>query len=278
MTDNTEFREDNTEFREDNTEFREDNTEFIEDIKHTNTEINIKNSLFKLMNEYHIEGSAHDKLYNNIIYYPRQGLSQILSLNFLYNKIINLHGNIFEFGCRYGAKTTTFFNLKKIYEPYNYNRKIIAFDTFNGFCEIDNKDNTCQNQLLLTENNYSTTKNYENHLTNVMEAHQMNSPNSHIDQFEIIKGDASIKINEWLENNKHALASLVYFDMDVYKPTKECLNKILQICSKGTILCFDELNHQSWPGETLAVLEELNIKNYKIERCPFLMNMGFIEL
>jgi hypothetical protein len=30
--------------------------------------------------------------------------------------------------------------------------------------------------------------------------------------------------------------------------------------AKGSIIAFDELNHSKYPGETIAVLEELGIK------------------
>ena len=185
--------------------------------------------------------------------------------------------NVFEFGCRFGPKTSLFYNLKKIYEPYNYNRKIIAFDTFDGFATIDTKDENENNKSFITKNNYNVTKNYEE-LNKTMKLHEKNAPLSHIRQFEIIKGDASKTLMEWLDNNKHAIASLVYFDMDVYKPTKDCLHNILKICHKGSILCFDEINHKMWPGETLAILEELNILNYRIESNPFVSNMGIIIL
>ena len=38
---------------------------------------------------------------------------------------------------------------------------------------------------------------------------------------------------------------------------------------KSSIICFDEVNHPFWPGETLAVLEELGIRNIRLERFDF---------
>ena len=35
---------------------------------------------------------------------------------------------------------------------------------------------------------------------------------------------------------------------------------------KGAIVAFDELNAPNWPGETLAVMETIGIRNLRIER------------
>jgi hypothetical protein len=35
---------------------------------------------------------------------------------------------------------------------------------------------------------------------------------------------------------------------------------------KGGIIAFDELDNPIWPGETLAVLETLGIKNLNLQR------------
>jgi hypothetical protein len=248
---------------------------FNEHLTYTSNEKNIIEQLYekKINNKIPIS-----KSWNEIVFLPRQNLANIIGIEYIYKKIINSVGNIFEFGCRFGPKTSLFYNLKKIYEPYNYNRNIISFDTFDGFATFDEKDKNKNNKSFIKENNYNVTKNYEEELNEIMKLHEENAPLSHISQYQIIKGDASETLMDWLDSNKHSIASLVYFDMDVYKPTKDCLHNILKICHKGSVLCFDEINHKIWPGETLAILEELNILNYKIEGNPYICNMGIITL
>jgi len=58
----------------------------------------------------------------------------------LYQNIINVHGNIVEFGTRWGTNLALFESFRGMYEPYNYTRKIVGFDTFEGFSGIDGKD------------------------------------------------------------------------------------------------------------------------------------------
>tara|TARA_E500000178_G_C16947123_1_gene719370 strand:- start:431 stop:1177 length:747 start_codon:yes stop_codon:yes gene_type:complete len=241
----------------------------------TDNEINILDKLYIKKTNHNI---PVDKSWNELLFLPRQNLSMIIAIDYIYKKIINSVGNIFEFGCRFGAKTSLFYNLKKIYQPYNYNRKLIIFDTFDGFPSVDEKDKNDMNQEWVKEKNYNVTENYEDELDEIMNLHEKNAPISHIKQYEIVKGDVTKTLPNWLDDNKHSIASLVYFDMDIYKPTKDSLNNILKICHKGSILCFDEINEKNWPGETLAILEELNVLNYKIEVNPYACNMGIITL
>lgn len=38
---------------------------------------------------------------------------------------------------------------------------------------------------------------------------------------------------------------------------------------KGSVIAFDELNNDTWHGETIAVMESIGIKNLRIERFPY---------
>jgi hypothetical protein len=39
--------------------------------------------------------------------------------------------------------------------------------------------------------------------------------------------------------------------------------------AKGAVIIFDELNNDSWPGETRAVIDTMVLKTLRIERFPF---------
>ena len=152
------------------------------------------------------------------MYTPRQYLTQILVLDYLYKQILDVHGIIIEFGVRWGKNLTIMQTLRGIYEPYNYNRKIVGFDTFEGFQNVNEKDGTSN---IITEGSYSVTKNYEEHLSKLMSLQEQMNPISHITKFELIKGDASIKICEYLKDHPETIISFVYFDFNLYKPTKD---------------------------------------------------------
>ncbi len=187
-------------------------------------------------------------------------LGRILFANFLYEKIISYQGIIAEFGSRYGQNLNLFSSLRGIYEPYNRLRKIVGFDTFQGFVDVDKKD---QNNKL---GDYSVPENYYSELENILTKQEKFSPLSHLKKFELIKGDVSQTLPKYLKKNPHTIFAICYFDLDVYIPTKNVLSIIKNRLSKGTILVFDELNDEDMPGETEAFLEEINVNSISIRR------------
>jgi hypothetical protein len=246
--------------------------EKIKPISYSNKdELNVKKHLIKMLKESPI---PEDELLENFfLYTPRQYLTQILVLDYLYKQILDVHGIIIEFGVRWGKNLTIMQTLRGIYEPYNYNRKIVGFDTFEGFQNVNEKDGTSN---IIAEGSYSVTKNYEEHLSKLMSLQEQMNPISHMTKFELIKGDASIKICEYLKDHPETIISFVYFDFNLYKPTKDCLEAIKPHLTKGSILCFDELNHENFPGETIALKEVFSLDSIRIQRTPYSTTQSFV--
>jgi hypothetical protein len=170
-----------------------------------------------------------------------------------------------EFGVRWGQNLALFESLRGIYEPYNYTRKVIGFDTFAGFEGTSGKDGDSE---IIEEGAYSVTQGYEEYLSRLLEFHEKESPISHIKKYELVKGDAGRTIKQYLDNNKETIISLAYFNMDIYRPTLECLEAIKPRLTKGSLVGFDELNCPHFPGETLALDKAFGIGRYRLVRHP----------
>ncbi|MCA1293982.1 crotonobetainyl-CoA--carnitine CoA-transferase [Paenibacillus sp. alder61] len=197
------------------------------------------------------------------LYLRRPSLSRILYIHDLYKKIINVHGVIMEFGVRWGQNLALYESFRGIYEPYNYNRKIVGFDTFSGFIDVGPEDGG-----YVKAGDYSVSDNYELQLEEILNFHEMESPLSHIKKYELIKGDASETVSKYLKEHPETIISLAYFDFDLYKPTRDCLEAIMEHTTKGTILAFDELNYSKFPGETQALKEVIGLNTFAIQRSP----------
>jgi hypothetical protein len=224
-------------------------------------EIENRANFLKLLKESPIPDNEF--LSNLGLYLNRQTLSRILFMHELYREIIHIHGVLMEFGVRWGQNLSLFTSFRGIYEPYNYNRKIIGFDTFEGFPGVDIKDGEKVNA-----GDYSVTANYENYLEKILAYQESESPIAHKKKFDLIKGDATKTIKEYLKDNPETIISMAYFDFDIYQPTKDCLQAIKPHLTKGSILAFDELNCSAFPGETIALDEVLGINNFSIKRSP----------
>lgn len=236
-------------------------------------EINLRESFLNLYKESPIPES--EILSNLGLFTNRQLISKMLFLNELYQKIINTHGIVVEFGVRWGQNLSLFHSFRGIYEPFNHNRKIVGFDTFGGFPNVHEKDGC---DPIIQNNAYSVTNNYENYLTEILEYHQQESPIPHLKKYELIKGDASQTIHQYLEKNPETIIAFAYFDFDIYEPTYECLKAIKPHLTKGSILGFDELNCHAFPGETLALKEVFGLENIEIKRSPLSARESYIVI
>jgi hypothetical protein len=217
----------------------------------------------------------NEKLQNLGLFINRQSMSRILFFHDLYNKILNVNGIIMEFGVRWGQNMALFETFRGMYEPYNYSRKIVGFDTFSGFPSIHEKDG---NSEVTIPNAYSVTEEYDEYLENILNYHEMESPIPHIKKYEIVKGDASVTIHEYLKKNPETIISFAYFDFDIYEPTKNCLEAIKGHLTKGSIIGFDELNWHEFPGETLALKEVFGLSKFKIVRSPLCPSPSYIVI
>ncbi|MEP7108125.1 MAG: TylF/MycF/NovP-related O-methyltransferase [Ferruginibacter sp.] len=200
-------------------------------------------------------------------YIRRQDLSRFLAKNELFKLQLNLPGIIVECGCYAGAGTFTFGQLSAIYEPYNHTRKVVAFDTFEGFPSLAKQDkNSSRNyekgELFVHEN-------IEEEIKAGISLFDRNRPLSHIPKIMLCKGDAMQSIPGYIKENPHTIVSLLYLDFDIYEPTKIALETFLPRMPKGSVLAFDELNAASFPGETLALLMTLGIKNVQLMKTSF---------
>lgn len=217
-----------------------------------------------------------DELQENIgLFLTSKVYSRIKFMDFLYQQSVNLHGVVIDFGTRWGQNMALFSTFRGIYEPFNRNRKIIGFDTFEGFLGVDDKDGSSQ---MMETGKYSVTSDYQIWLESIMSLHEKSNPLEHIKKYEIIKGDAGVEIVKYLERHPETIVSLAYFDMDLYKPTKECLSAILPHLTKGSVIGFDELNAPECPGETLALQEVLGLSKYSIKRLPDTARTAYIVI
>ncbi len=227
----------------------------------TQNEIDGKENFCRLLRESSIPNG--ELLDNLALYLTRQNLSRINFMQNIYSKIVPVHGVIMEFGVRWGQNMALFSVLRGIHEPFNYNRKIIGFDTFSGFPDV-----SAQDSGVSKEGDYSVVPDWKNELENILDFHESNSPIRQKKKHELVEGDACKTLPQYFKDHPETVVALAYFDFDLYKPTKECLEALLPFITKGTVLAFDELNCPEFPGETIAVREVLGLSRYALRRDP----------
>ena len=200
------------------------------------------------------------------LFLPPRTLKRILYFSEIYEKILGVHGSIVQLGTRWGRDLTVLDSLRNILEPFNPARRIIGFDTFTGLKSVTANDNAREQPEFMSEGSLSTSDDHVEFLNRLLEVRKALAPLQGLNRTKIVVGDASETLRDYLNTNTESIIAMVHFDMDIYKPTKDCLELILPRMPKGAILAFDELNCSIAPGETVALHEVFGIRNVRIQR------------
>ncbi len=120
------------------------------------------------------------------LFLTRQQISRILFLHHVYQQIVDVHGVIMEFGVRWGQQLAVLQALRGIYEPYNYTRKVVGFDTFSGFVDVAPQDGRAEH---VEAGAYAVSQNYQEYLAKLLVTHEQESPIPHIPKWELVVGD-----------------------------------------------------------------------------------------
>lgn len=195
-------------------------------------------------------------------YVRRQHLKRFMALYEVFKMALPVKGSVVECGVFRGFGLMSWAKLSTILEPENLTRRIYGFDTFAGFPNVDGKD-----QSGFANANIGDLKSdsYQE-LNQLIQEYDKDRFLGHIPKVELVRGDISVTVHEFVKSHPHLMVSLLFMDCDLFEPTKAALEAFVPRMPKGAVLAFDELDNPIWPGETLAVLETLGIKNLRLQR------------
>lgn len=175
----------------------------------------------------------------------------------IYKKIVNLPGDILEFGVYKGTSLVRLLTFRDLLES-SASRKVYGFDMFGKFpddltLESDKKFvaqfegnggwgiSKMDLDTLLKEKNFSN--------------------------YELIEGDINQTITKFLQEKPNLKISLLHIDVDVYEPTLNILKGFWDKIVPGGILMLDD--YGTVEGETRAVDEFFSNTSTIINKMPF---------
>jgi hypothetical protein len=237
----------------------------------SDSEVNTQSRFTKLLK---LAPIPDDELLANLgLFLSSKNLSRLLFFYEIYKKILYTHGVIAEFGVRWGQNLSLMSALRGIFEPFNRHRKIIGFDTFEGFKGICDKDGyKCE----CADGSFGVSDQYESYLNRILSLQEELNPMSHIKRFELVEGDAVKTIPEYFTRHPETIISLAIFDFDIYKPTKAALEAVKPRLFKGSVLVFDELCDDIFPGETIALMDSIGLSDLRIRRYPMTSRISYV--
>jgi len=228
----------------------------------------VRMSYYERLNEYFQADpkSPIEKLVDFPKFVPNNMLARFLARYEIFKHCLDVHGVIVECGVFSGSGVMTFAQISSILEPYNQTRTIYGFDTFEGFPHVAEQDLGGKSSNLRVG---GLAEESDAGIERCAAIHEDFRLLNRQRQVRLIKGDICNTVPRFLEENPFAVVSLLSLDCDLYAPTKTALEHFLPRMPKGAVVMFDELCMAEYPGETLALIETIGVRNVRLKRLPF---------
>lgn len=191
--------------------------------------------------------SSQSFFYENAFYLTSKPsrFAKLLAHYELFKLTVDLPGDIVECGVFKGASFSRFVKFRNIFQN-THSKRVIGFDIFGKFPmpdeEVVREDMKSREQFIKESGEQSVSK------EKLMEFLKNYDSAENV---ELIEGDVSETIPDFLENNPDLKISLLNIDVDLYKPTLNCLTYLYDKVVKGGVVLLDDYN--GFPGATKAI-------------------------
>jgi hypothetical protein len=207
-------------------------------------------------------------------YVRRQHLKRFLALYEIFKLVLPVKGSIIECGVFKGFGTMSWAKLSAMLEPENLTRRIYAFDTFCGFAKVARED---ENPVAEVRRGGLSADSYDE-LQSLIAEYDRDRFLGHVDKVHLVRGDVLETLPKFFETYPHLVVSLLFRDMDLYEPTKRALELVVPRMPRGAVIAFDELDNPMWPGETLALLDTVGIRDLRLRRLDWDPYIAFAQI
>ncbi|HEY9760844.1 MAG TPA: TylF/MycF/NovP-related O-methyltransferase [Oculatellaceae cyanobacterium] len=212
------------------------------------------------------------------VYTRRINLLRFLAHFKLFEKTIDLPGDIIEIGVARGVSLFSWHKFIEIFHSNDTAKKIIGIDSFEGLRDFSEKDGAHDIKVSKTDGGFYGSS-VEGEIEMLAAWH--NNDNILAKQRVILKkGRVEDVLGPLLSERPGLRISLLHMDVDLYEPTLFALRNLWDLVVPGGVIVFDEYGLPPWAGEGTAVdefIRERSLSNIRIQKFPWsLTPNGFI--
>lgn len=200
------------------------------------------------------------------LFLATRDVGRILGWYHMYEQILDVHGDVFEFGVGHGRDLNILACLRGLLEP-NVPRRFVGFDTFAGLPEQD----LVEHDGPKAEPGYCATPPPEEFLPFLRDTLARNvgtHPSSDRVEFVIQVGRVQDTLPKLLEEDDTAIA-LAFIDYTIYEPTLFTLEAIKERLPRGAVIGFNQFKTPYWQCEARALREVFGLRAGRLRRNPF---------
>jgi len=192
--------------------------------------------------------------------------SKLVSHLDLFRLSMGVPGEIVECGVFKGASLMRWIKFRELLSNSSA-KKIIGFDTFGKFPKAkSSSDKLFRKDFIDQAGDQSISKGQIITVLKKLNLYQ---------NIDLVKGDVKKTIPNYLENNPELKISLLHIDVDLYDPTKICLNLLCNRVASGGIIILDD--YGAFPGATKAIDEYFNKHLGIIKKLPISDQISYVQ-
>lgn len=213
-----------------------------------------RKEIYRLMNSY---PATEDEKERSLGLFLRGSLlARILAIADIYKKVVDIPGAIFDVGTWRGQTAVVCENLRAIFEPLHFNRRIFCFDTFEGYQGFSDKDRAT---ALHKNGTYGVGgDDYAELLRHLLVLHEKcNAMGHNSGKHKVIKGDCRETIPGFFAENPNEYVALAFFDVNSYDPTLKAFEDVWAKLVPGGIVAFWQLTRNTIPAEARVYAEHI---------------------
>lgn len=228
--------------------------------------IQARDELFAMLNSY--ASTPEEKERSLGLFLRGSLLARILAIGHIYQQIIDIPGTVFDVGTWRGQTAVLCENFRAIYEPLNFTRRVVCFDTFEGYAGFSDHDRATE---LHQEGTYSVGgMAYADYLAQLLEVHERaNAMGHNHGKHRVIAGDCRRTIPAFFEEQPNEILSLAFFDVNAVAPTRDALKEVWERLVPGGIVAFWQLTRAGMRAEgQVYATDILNRYPHTLHRTP----------
>lgn len=198
---------------------------------------------------------------------------KFMALIEIFKETVNIPGSIVECGVFKGQSLGLFSKLLETYCPGDSLKKIVGFDTFEGFVSLHEQDGPADISRAKMVGGWNSLDFFPT-LQESVKFMQADSYLPRLNRVELIKGDVKHTIPEYIRANPGLRISLLNLDLDLYEPTRIALESLYPLVVPGGIIILDEYAMPGFPGESKAFEDYFGGQVPQIHKFPYTPTPG----
>lgn len=218
-------------------------------------------------------GTTIDKLRSVSRFIGRQEVAKLIGHAELLRITTGVAGSIADCGVYFGGGLMNYATTLSAMEPYNYQCRLIGFDTFSGDTgheEIDLEHG------IVDRKKFTYAADAFEDLKRAAEIYDLNRPLNHLPRIELVKGNLVESAPSYLEKNPGTIFRIIHLSVNLYRPTLETLKAFYPRLSKGGIVVIHGLNVTVGATQALFdAFEEFGIQLPSIRVLDYFPNITY---